>query len=74
MHRRVAGGRVGVPVPHLPDGRAELGVRLLFSVWKHEGHDTVVYRSETGGACDCGDTEAWAPAGAARRTGREEAY
>ena len=26
----------------------------------HEGHDTVVYRSETGGACDCGDAEAWA--------------
>jgi hypothetical protein len=25
----------------------------------HEGHDTVVYRSETGGACDCGDVEAW---------------
>ena len=34
VHRRVAGGRGGVPVPHLPDGRAELGVRLLFSVWK----------------------------------------
>ena len=29
----------------------------------HEGHDTVVYRSETGGACDCGDTEAWALGG-----------
>jgi hypothetical protein len=37
----------------------------------HEGHDTVVYRSETGGACDCGDTEAWALGGccAAHRPG-----
>jgi hypothetical protein len=29
----------------------------------HEGHDTVVYRSETGGACDCGDVEAWSLSG-----------
>ena len=34
----------------------------------HEGHDTVVYRSETGGACDCGDTEAWALDGCCRET------
>ena len=32
----------------------------------HEGHDTVVYRSETGGACDCGDVEAWSLAGCCR--------
>ena len=40
----------------------------------HRDHDYIMYRSETGGVCDCGDLESWAEAGccrvhAPRRTG-----
>lgn len=38
-----------------------------FKAGNHTGHDTIVYRSETGGACDCGDTEAWAVEGCCER-------
>jgi hypothetical protein len=34
-----------------------------FRAGDHEGHDYIMYRSETGGACDCGDLESWARAG-----------
>lgn len=32
VHRGVAGRRRGVPVPHVPDGRAELDLRRMFPV------------------------------------------
>lgn len=29
----------------------------------HEGHEVFFYYTHSGGCCDCGDTEAWAPEG-----------
>ena len=35
-----------------------------FSQSNHEGHDVAFFHAqETGGCCDCGDPEAWAPSG-----------
>ena len=34
-----------------------------FKAGGHEEHDYVLYRSESGGCCDCGDTASWEPAG-----------
>ena len=34
-----------------------------FRAGDHAGHDYIMYRSETGGVCDCGDLESWAEAG-----------
>jgi hypothetical protein len=30
---------------------------------QHQGHDWRMYKSDTGGCCDCGDAEAWLPSG-----------
>lgn len=29
----------------------------------HEDHEVFFYYTHSGGCCDCGDTEAWAPEG-----------
>ena len=34
-----------------------------FQAGNHEGHDYIMYRSETGGVCDCGDLESWSAHG-----------
>ena len=34
-----------------------------FRASDHEGHDYIMYRSETGGVCDCGDLESWSAQG-----------
>ena len=34
-----------------------------FRASDHEGHDYIMYRSETGGVCDCGDLESWSARG-----------
>eukprot|EP00740_Mantoniella_antarctica_P012148 CAMPEP_0181387676 /NCGR_PEP_ID=MMETSP1106-20121128/23861_1 /TAXON_ID=81844 /ORGANISM="Mantoniella antarctica, Strain SL-175" /LENGTH=157 /DNA_ID=CAMNT_0023508101 /DNA_START=180 /DNA_END=649 /DNA_ORIENTATION=+ len=34
-----------------------------FKGGKHRDHDYIMYRSETGGVCDCGDLESWAESG-----------
>ena len=34
-----------------------------FKAGNHRDHDYIMYRSETGGVCDCGDLESWAEAG-----------
>ena len=34
-----------------------------FRAGNHEGHDYIMYRSETGGVCDCGDLESWSAQG-----------
>ena len=34
-----------------------------FKAGGHEEHDYVLYRSESGGCCDCGDVASWEPAG-----------
>lgn len=36
---------------------------------KHEGHEVYYYHSQAGGCCDCGDADAWLPAGFARGMG-----
>jgi len=34
-----------------------------FSQSSHEGHDVAFYHAQAGGCCDCGDPDAWDPAG-----------
>jgi len=34
-----------------------------FSQSDHEGHDVAFYHAQAGGCCDCGDPDAWDPAG-----------
>ena len=34
-----------------------------FSGGDHEGHDTQMYVSASGGACDCGNASVWRPSG-----------
>lgn len=34
-----------------------------FSHSNHEGHDVAFYHAQAGGCCDCGDADAWDPAG-----------
>ncbi len=34
-----------------------------FQAANHEGHDVYFHRTSAGGCCDCGDVEAWDPAG-----------
>jgi hypothetical protein len=38
-----------------------------FDPAEHEGHDFRIYRSSSGGCCDCGDTASWRPSGFCRR-------
>ncbi|OEU16046.1 hypothetical protein FRACYDRAFT_146297, partial [Fragilariopsis cylindrus CCMP1102] len=35
----------------------------------HEGHDVAFYHAQAGGCCDCGDPDAWDPAGFCSRHG-----
>ncbi|KAJ1638133.1 putative zinc finger in N-recognin-domain-containing protein [Pavlovales sp. CCMP2436] len=42
---------------------------------QHDGHDVYFHRTARGGCCDCGDEEAWSPAGfCSRHTGLGAAY
>ena len=45
-----------------------------FKSGDHDGHDYIMYRSETGGVCDCGDVESWAREGCcpAHRPSRDD--
>mmetsp|Transcript_23783 Transcript_23783/g.51701 ORF Transcript_23783/g.51701 Transcript_23783/m.51701 type:complete len:1715 (-) Transcript_23783:3049-8193(-) len=38
-----------------------------FDPTDHEGHDFRIYKSLTGGCCDCGDPNAWRPSGYCRK-------
>ena len=38
----------------------------------HEGHDVAFYHAQAGGCCDCGDPDAWDPAGWCPHHGREQ--
>lgn len=45
---------------------------LCNSCWQasdHEGHEVYYYHSQAGGCCDCGDKDAWKPAGFCVRHG-----
>lgn len=36
------------------------------------GHDVFFYHSQSGGCCDCGDTQAWSKHGFCRRHGKTD--
>eukprot|EP00957_Ditylum_brightwellii_P156131 11883950-Ditylum_brightwellii.AAC.1 len=40
-----------------------------YSHSNHEGHDVAFYHAQAGGCCDCGDPDAWDPAGFCDRHG-----
>ncbi|CAI7787242.1 unnamed protein product, partial [Closterium sp. NIES-54] len=43
-----------------------------FQEGDHRNHDYVMYRSESGGCCDCGDPSSWNPKGACKRHRHQE--
>jgi Putative zinc finger in N-recognin (UBR box) len=42
---------------------------VCFSQSQHQGHDVAFYHAQAGGCCDCGDPDAWDPAGFCPRHG-----
>ena len=75
-HLRAAASSAGAPCTHVwlagavayrcrtcQTGESSSVCVACFRAGDHEGHDYIMYRSETGGACDCGDLESWARAG-----------
>ena len=48
---------------HHPTSAAAFEGFMLLQASHHEGHDVVLYYSQSGGVCDCGCPEAWNDAG-----------